>query len=54
VTTYERAVGETCAWLVAATEGRDWREVLPGVARLYADEFDYAAEDAYVRGLTAD
>jgi nucleoside-diphosphate-sugar epimerase len=53
VTTYERAVGETCAWLVAATEGHDWREVLPGVARLYADEFDYAAEDAYVRGLTA-
>jgi nucleoside-diphosphate-sugar epimerase len=52
VTTYAKAVGETCEWLVAATEGRDWREVLTGAARLYADEFDYEAEDAFVRGLT--
>ena len=53
VTTYERAVGETCEWLVSATEGRDWREALPGAAELYKDEFDYAAEDEYLRGLTA-
>ena len=52
VTTYARAVGETCAWLVSATEGRDWREVLPVASKLYGEEFDYAAEDEYVRGLT--
>jgi nucleoside-diphosphate-sugar epimerase len=53
VTTYERAAGETCDWLVSATEGRDWREALPVAARLYGEQFDYAAEDAFVRGLTA-
>jgi nucleoside-diphosphate-sugar epimerase len=53
VTTYDRAVGETCEWLVSATEGRDWREVLPVAARLYGEEFDYAAEDELLRGLTA-
>jgi nucleoside-diphosphate-sugar epimerase len=53
VTTYAKAVGETCAWLVATTEGRDWREVLPGTARLYVDEFDYEAEDALIGGLRA-
>jgi nucleoside-diphosphate-sugar epimerase len=53
VTTYAKAVGESCEWLVEATEGRDWREVLTGAAKLYADEFDYAAEDEFLRGLTA-
>lgn len=53
ITTYARAVGETCEWLVSATEGRDWREVLTGAAKLYGDQFDYEAEDALVRGLTA-
>ena len=53
VTTYARAVVETCEWLVAATEGRDWQEALPTAARLYGDEFDYAAEDALLRTLTA-
>jgi nucleoside-diphosphate-sugar epimerase len=53
VTTYAKAVGETCEWLVEATEGRDWREVLTGAAKLYADEYDYAAEDEFLRGLTA-
>ena len=52
VTTYAKAVGETCEWLAAATEGRDWREVLPGAARYYEGQFDYEAEDAFVRGLT--
>jgi nucleoside-diphosphate-sugar epimerase len=52
VTTYEKAVKETCEWLVAATDGRDWREVLPTAARHYSDQFDYAAEDEFVRGLT--
>jgi nucleoside-diphosphate-sugar epimerase len=53
VTTYAKAVGETCEWLVSATEGKDWREVLTGAAKLYTDEFDYEAEDTFVRGLTA-
>jgi nucleoside-diphosphate-sugar epimerase len=53
VTTYARAVAETCEWLVSATSGRDWREVLTGAANLYADQFDYEREDAFVRGLTA-
>ena len=53
VTTYARAAKETCDWLVAATEGHDWRDVLTGAARLYAGQFDYAAEDELVRGLTA-
>ena len=52
VTTYAKAVAETCEWLVSATEGKDWQKVLPGTAKLYADEFDYEAEDAFVRGLT--
>jgi nucleoside-diphosphate-sugar epimerase len=54
VTTYAKAVGETCEWLVSATDGRDWRDVLTGTARLYADDFDYEAEDGFVRGLTGD
>ena len=53
VTTYAKAVRETCDWLVSATEGRDWREVLSGAAKLYEAQFDYQAEDAFVRGLTA-
>jgi nucleoside-diphosphate-sugar epimerase len=53
VTTYGKAVEETCEWLVSATEERDWREVLTGAARLYDGQFDYDAEDAFIRGLTA-
>jgi nucleoside-diphosphate-sugar epimerase len=53
VTTYAKAVGETCEWLANVTEGSDWRKVLPGVARLYEGQFDYEAEDALVRRLTA-
>jgi nucleoside-diphosphate-sugar epimerase len=53
VTSYARAVGETCAWLVSFTEGRDWREAMPVAARQYADQFDYAAEDEFVHGLTS-
>jgi nucleoside-diphosphate-sugar epimerase len=53
VTTYAKAVAETCEWLVGVTEGHDWREVLSGAAKLYADEFDYSAEDEFLRGLTA-
>ena len=53
VTTYAKAVAETCEWLVSVTQGRDWREALPGAAKLYGDEFDYEAEDALLRELTA-
>jgi nucleoside-diphosphate-sugar epimerase len=52
VTRYERAVGEACEWLVSATAD-DWREALPVAARLYGEQFDYAAEDEFVRRLTA-
>jgi nucleoside-diphosphate-sugar epimerase len=56
ITTYEKAVPETCEWLVEATRGREWREVLPVLAGHDEQDgtlFDYAAEDAFVRGLTA-
>jgi nucleoside-diphosphate-sugar epimerase len=53
ITTYRKAVPETCEWLVEATRGRDWREVLPVLAE-HGELFDYEAEDAYLRGLTAD
>lgn len=53
VTTYERAVGETCRWLVDVTHGRDWREVLPGAARHMAHGFDYDAEDEHLRSLAS-
>jgi hypothetical protein len=51
VTTYEEAVAATCRWLVEATAGREWREVLPGSARYMADDFDYDAEDELLAGL---
>jgi nucleoside-diphosphate-sugar epimerase len=52
VTTYDRAVPETVAWLVEATRDRDWREVLPQTAKIMESSFDYAAEDELVQGLT--
>jgi nucleoside-diphosphate-sugar epimerase len=51
VTRYEHAVTATCEWLVERTRDRDWREALPGVAEIYGNLFDYAAEDALVAGL---
>lgn len=56
ITTYEKAVPETCEWLIGATRERDWREVLPALAEHDEHDgklFDYEAEDAFVRGLTA-
>jgi nucleoside-diphosphate-sugar epimerase len=52
VATYAEAVRATCDWLVSATTGRDWREVLPAMAAHEEESFDYEAEDAFVRGLT--
>jgi nucleoside-diphosphate-sugar epimerase len=54
VTTYPRAVKATCEWLVEATRGKDWPEVLPRSAEYMADSFDYQAEDAFIEGLTGD
>jgi nucleoside-diphosphate-sugar epimerase len=54
VTSYEKAVRPTCEWLVEATRGRDWREVLVGAGDHYAKLFDYEAEDDFLRKLTAD
>jgi nucleoside-diphosphate-sugar epimerase len=51
VTTYADSVGETCRWLKEATDGRDWREVLPDLARYPGDLFDYEAEDTFLRSL---
>jgi nucleoside-diphosphate-sugar epimerase len=48
VTGYAEGVRVACEWLVEATRGRDWREVLPSHARYYGELFDYAAEDAYL------
>lgn len=53
LTTYEDAVGETCAWLLEATRERDWKAALPDLARYPVDLFDYAAEDGYLSGLTS-
>jgi nucleoside-diphosphate-sugar epimerase len=50
VTTYAEAVPATCRWLVEAAEVPDWRQAWPEAAR---DSFDYEAEDALVRELTA-
>jgi nucleoside-diphosphate-sugar epimerase len=51
VTTYERAVGATCDWLVEATKARPWQELMPRIAEYMRDSFDYAAEDELLRSL---
>jgi nucleoside-diphosphate-sugar epimerase len=53
VTRYPDGVRAACEWLVEATRGRDWREVLPSHARYYGELFDYDAEDALVRARDA-
>jgi hypothetical protein len=45
VKTYPNGVRASCEWLVEATRGQDWREVLPSHARYYGELFDYEAED---------
>lgn len=52
VTGYGDGVRAACDWLVEATRGKDWREVLPPHARYYGELFDYAAEDAFLRART--
>jgi nucleoside-diphosphate-sugar epimerase len=53
VTMYAAAVRTACEWVVDATRGRDWRDVLPGHARYYGELFDYAAEDEYLAARQA-
>jgi nucleoside-diphosphate-sugar epimerase len=48
VVQYGDAVEPVCEWLLEATRGRDWREVLPTTAHVLAQSFDYDAEDALV------
>ena len=45
---YAEALAETLAWVLSASSGRDWRELLPGLAAYPGDLFDYEAEDAYL------
>jgi nucleoside-diphosphate-sugar epimerase len=53
VTRYGDGVRAACEWLVEATRGKDWREVLPSHARYYGQLFDYDAEDAALRAWRA-
>ena len=45
---FESTLAETCEWLVSATSGSAWQEVLPAAARHYGGYFDYEAEDAFL------
>lgn len=51
VSTYEDSIAEAVQWVIKATEGRDWKKVLPKAAKYLADDFDYLAEDALLRSL---
>jgi hypothetical protein len=51
VATWTDAIGPQIDWLIEATHGRDWREVLPRGAQYL--RFDYEAEDELVRSLAA-
>jgi hypothetical protein len=46
-TTWAEALPRQVAWLIAATQDRDWRDVLPRGAQYL--QFDYEGEDAFVR-----
>lgn len=51
VTTYEDSIAEAVQWVINATEGRDWKKVLPKAAKYLADDFDYAAENEFFQAL---
>jgi nucleoside-diphosphate-sugar epimerase len=50
VATYAEALASTVPWAIEATEGRDWRDVFPTLARYPDEQFDYEAEDAFLAG----
>ena len=43
--TYAETAPPAVAWLVEATRGRDWRDLLPQLAAYRYDHFDYLADD---------
>jgi nucleoside-diphosphate-sugar epimerase len=51
VTTWSDAIDRQVEWLVEATEGRKWQEVLPRGAEYL--QFDYEGEDALVKDLAS-
>jgi nucleoside-diphosphate-sugar epimerase len=53
ITRYERAVAETCRWLVDRTRGRDWVEVFSKADQFYGKLFDYEAEDRFLEAVKA-
>ena len=53
VTSYRRAVGDVCDWIAAELRSRDWREAFPEAVPYMEHDFDYAAEDEFVRNLAA-
>jgi nucleoside-diphosphate-sugar epimerase len=50
-TTWSDAIDRQVEWLVAATRGRKWEEVLPRGAEYL--QFDYEGEDALVKNLVS-
>ncbi|MFI5978299.1 NAD-dependent epimerase/dehydratase family protein [Streptomyces sp. NPDC051452] len=50
VVAYRDSLARTVAWIEDRLAGRDWRSAYPQMARAYGDLFDYAAEDAWLRG----
>ena len=53
VTSYPRAVGEVCDWIAAEVASRGWREAFPEAVPYMEHDFDYAAEDEFLRRLAA-
>jgi hypothetical protein len=43
--TYAEEVTRAVRWLIAATQGRDWREVLPQLVAYPVRHFDYDVDD---------
>lgn len=52
VTTYHDAIDETVEWVVTATKGGDWREMLPQAADYLGSEFDYGADARFLASLS--
>ena len=51
VTDYASYAPEVCRWIIAAAQGRHWREVFP-VLKVFGEMFDYAAEDNFLKTST--
>jgi len=52
VTSYAESVGSVCDGLMETAANRNWREAFPQLAGYPHDQFDYAAEDAFLSALT--